>query len=401
MIVLKPYSPEEFIPRSEVELIRGMFRQWTESGGRRMPPKAVLFRGERGFGKTWLSLHFHRAVFKEFDNVESLYIALFPLPPEYLADMKEKEWVVPQTSQYEETCVELMTWICEQYKIEYPRNPTLVEVRRAVVAGLEKEFQQSRFLVLILDSVFETDWQLLEMVEQNVLAPLAELANVMFIMTGRGRPYPWISPSLRVGMKEQMLKDFPIDRLTEQNAKAAELSGGSPLVGAYLVQVDDPVRALDQVANYLLEVIPSSLDRKRLREAFEALCVLDEFREGEMEIMLAAYYRSKEKDMPRDSAAVRDVRDDLLKTYLFRWEGGGFQVDASLKHVLRNYLKYQHPQLWRDLNCAAYKIYIDFARNYKQFEKAYEELAIPFKNALETSNALTECEEAMRDIQAA
>ena len=149
------------------------------------------------------------------------------------------------------------------------------------------------------------------------------------------------------------------------------------------MQADDPIRALDEVADYLLEVIPPSLGRRRLRDAFEAFCVLDEFREGEMETMLKAYYETKRQPMP--PYPIRDVRDDLLKTYLFRWEGGGFRVDTSLRNVFQNYLKYNQPELWQQLNYAAYKIYLSYAEKYTQYRKEYEELAAPYKAVLDTA----------------
>jgi len=411
MIELKPYSRDAFIHRSEVDLIQGKFKQFFESGGRESLPKAILFRGERGFGKTWLCFHLHRTILPQFSNLTSLYIALFPLPEEY--DRGEREWVIPPEPQPEDTCKKLIVWVCDQLAILYPNDPTLLEARRALVGGVEAQFTGGKALVLILDSVFEADWDLLETVEQNFLAPLAELSNVFFIMTGRGRPYPWISPALRIGMKEETLKDFPIEKLieketpkdspreqlAERNKKIEELSGGSPLVSYALLQSDDPVRALDEVAGYLLEVIPPSLERRRVREAFEALCVLDEFREGEMEIMLKAYYEAKKQPMPPNP--IREVRDDLLKTYLFRWEGGGFRVDASLRNVLQQYLKHHQPDLWKQLNCAAYKIYLSYAEKYPQYREEYEELAAPFRKTLATAGALADCERTIQTVQPA
>jgi len=397
MIKLKPYSKDAFIHRPEVDLIQGKFKQFVESGGREAPPKAILFRGERGFGKSWLCFHLHRTILPQFSNLTSLYIALFPLPKEY--DKREREWVISSESKPEDTCKKLMVWICDQLAILYPNDPTLLEARRALVGGVEAQFTGGKVLVLILDSVFEADWDLLETVEQNILAPLAELPNVFFIMTGRGRPYPWISPALRVEMKEETLKDFPIEQLAKGDETIKELSGGSPLVGYALLQSDDSVRALDEVAGYLLDVIPPSLERRRVREAFEALCVLNEFREGEMEVMIQAYYQARGEPVPKKS--IRDLRDDLLKTYLFRWEGGGFRVDASLRNVLQQYLKHHQPDLWQKLNCAAYTIYLSYAEKYQQYRTQYEELANPFKEALAATGALADCERTIQTVQPA
>jgi hypothetical protein len=277
----------------------------------------------------------------------------------------------------------------------------MAEIRSALVTGIERSFKHSRLLVLILDSVFEADWNLLEVIERNLLAPLAELPNVLFIMTGRGMPYPWVSPVLRMGLQEKQLGGIDLEKLGQfktvhapdsvmDTKELADLAGGSPLVGYLLLQDNNSTQTLGRVADYLLEVVPAGLDRKRLREAFEALCVLDEFREGEMEVMLRTYYKIKGEPVP--PVSIRDMRDDLLKTYLFRWEGSGFKVDASLRNVLRSYLKISEKELWQGLNCSAYQIYAGFAQKYPQFQTEYTNLAEPFRANLEATNFWSECE---------
>lgn len=399
MIKLKPYSKESFIHRSEVDLVQGKFKQFVESGGMKLPPKAILFRGERGFGKTWLCFHIHRTVLPEISSsIISLYMALFPLPEEY--DLGKGEWVLPKTGVPEEACRNLVIWICDQLQISYPKEPTLIEARQMLVEGVEAKVKESGALVLILDSVFEADWELLEIVEHNMIAPLAEIPNVFFIMTGRGRSYPWISPALRTAMKEETLGNFPIEQLTKENKTIADLSGGNPLVAYVLLQVDDPVAALDEVVGYLLDVVPpSSIERRYARNAFEALCVLDEFREVEMEKMLEAYYQFKGESIPQKS--IRDLRDDLLKTYLFQWRGGGFRLDISLRNVLRNYLIYHQPDLWIHLNCTAYQIYRLYAQKYSQYRIEYEKLAEPYRKTLNNNGVLAECEKTMATEQLA
>ncbi len=193
------------------------------------------------------------------------------------------------------------------------------------------------------------------------------------MITGRGRPYPWISPALRLGLDEQTLENFPVEKMPGITPHAIEVSGGSPLVAFMLMQTNNS----SEVVDYLLEVVPASLERKRIREAFEALCVLDEFREGEMETLLKTYYEAEEVPMPANS--IREVRDDLIKTYLLRWDGGGFKVDRSLRAVLKDYLQTQKPNLWQALNRAAYGLYTGFAEKYPQYREAYLNLAIPYQ----------------------
>ena len=407
MISLQPYSFDRFVDRdAEIGLVTGILQQLSNTGEQAALNKTILFRGERGYGKTWLSFHLHRTILKT-NNVESLFIALNPLPKEYQNNLADREWAIPGTHQPEAACNLLMQWVCDQLTIRYPKGPNLVEIKKSLVKGVEGKFNQSHFLVLILDSVFEADWNLLEKVENYFLAPLADIPNVLFIMTGRGKPYPWISPALRMGMQEKRMGEFPSKILSKiksssawvSNLKSSELSklaGGSPLVCYLLLQYKDPIQALDAVADYLLEVVSNGSNPKSLRQAFEALCVLDEFRDGEMEVMLKAYYGAKKEPMP--PTTIRELQDELLGTHLFRWEGSGFRVDASLRNVLRNYLKNNQKGLWKHLNCTAYGIYSDFALKYTQYKLDYEKLAEVYRKNLEAIHAWTECQQARQQI---
>lgn len=199
-----------------------------------------------------------------------------------------------------------------------------------------------------------------------------------------------------------VLTELPMDRLAEFKdkfppvtdidiKKLSDLGGRSPLVSYLLLQAQDHLQALDSIADYLLEVAPPGSNHKRIREAFEALCLLDQFREGEMDVMLKEYYRliqtpsSAAPDLALISS--RKIRDELLSTNLFFWEGDGYRIDVSLRTVLRNYLRISQNPLWVGLNRAANEIYTGYAENFPQYKSDYQKLAQTYKDALVEANA--------------
>jgi hypothetical protein len=256
----------------------------------------------------------------------------------------------------------------------------LSEIARWLAQTVEQQFKH-RVLVLILDSVFEADWSLLEQLETYLLAPLAALPHVLIVMTGRGRLYPWASPYLRVEASDRALKPFTPEEVVEQLRRQApdaehraeeivRLGGGHPMSNILLATSATQSEALDTVVDALLSVIPIDDQRQKARAYFEALCLLDGFREDEIPAMLAAYF-----DDPRyetfSTSEVRQVRDLLVKTHLVRWEEGKFILDKSVQHILENLLKMKQPETWRRLHCRAYQLYREWADTYTRFSEYY------------------------------
>ncbi len=409
-MILPPYTKEKFVDRhGEVGLVTDAVRQLQNPGGKQQGPKAIVFRGERGLGKTWLAFHLNRTALNDLKAV-TLYLAFYPLPREYRDDLRENECIVVQDSSTENTCLELMKWVCQKLGIAAPRDASLVEARRALIGGVQPIFTQSKVLVIILDAVYEAAWEFVEAVEENFLAPLADLPNTLFVMTGRGRPYPFVSPIFRTRLVECTVEELPKQNLEDlmrayppvsdlDSERLTALGGGSPLVGYLLLQAHDPVQELDSIVDYLLGAAPPELNRQRLRESFEALSVLEVFRENEMDVIVKEYYRIKSNRPTRPLEAlpvpVRQLRDELLKTNLFYWVDDGFRIDGSLRIVLNNYLKRNQNGLWLGLNCAAYRIYSGYAEKYPRYQSDYEALALPYKNILESARAWEACAAAL------
>ena len=121
---------------------------------------------------------------------------------------------------------------------------------------------------------------------------------------------------------------------------------------------------LDAVARRLLEVIPEER-RDRLRETFDALCVLKNgFRENEMPYLLAELRNTKPEGSEYSISAMRELRDRLMETNLVRWQDKRYVLDEAVRTVFEQHLKLQRPDVWRRLHACAADLYATWAQKY-------------------------------------
>jgi hypothetical protein len=286
---------------------------------------------------------------------------------------------------------------------------------------VRKKLESERDLIicLILDSVFEANRSFLDDLERYLLAALAALPRVLIIMTGRGRPYLWKSPYLRIEREDQSLTPFSLEQVAEQirrslrdisvtanlsdeaieqlAKKVINLGGGYPLTNellarAFVHQVRDRLskgddleqainsatiddKVLEDVASRLLEVIPAQW-RDKLREVLNALCVLkDGFREHEMPYFLAELRNTKPEGLEYTSTAMRGLRDLLLETNLGRWQDTRYVLDEAVRTVLEQLLKLQKREVWQRLHARAANLYEDWAKRYPNSRQYLEQRA--------------------------
>lgn len=398
------YSSDLFTNRETeiafVEKIAGRIGAGT--GSRR---RTIVFHGERGSGKTWLGLHLKQTVLPTTGEVTPLFISLAAAPPGYAPAKGANEWWIEQSlsenPDFEVITRRIVRWVAGKVGASVAPKASLRELAGWLARDVKQTYEK-RILTLILDSVFEADWGLLKMLEQHLLAPLITLPKVLIILAGRGRHYPWKSPYLRVEIEDMHLEHFDLETTENQlklqkpdaeqhAAKIMRLGGGHPLSNVLLAEKPDPSESLDRIANELLDILPEEYEIP-VREYFEALCLLDGFRENEIPHMLAARFDDQTYlDWP-GSQIRSEVRDELKKTGLMRWDDGRFTIDESIRRILESYLEEQQPVIWQRLQCAAYRLYKQWATDFEKFKDYYDQRAAKHAKALEHKNfSVTDC----------
>jgi len=280
---------------------------------------------------------------------------------------------------------------------------TPAEMSRALMERMRRRLQD-RPLTLLVDSVYESDWRLLAALEDYLLGPLAIEPRVLIVMAGRGRPYPWKTPELRLKADFWDLQPFQDEKMTEEQlrrqrpkalekaAKIHELSGGNPLANRLLAEHDDPTLALDQVIQGMLETVAYER-QKIMREYLEALCVLNSFDEDRIPTLLAVYYHDNTY-AAWGYAQARDVRQEIVKWSFARWDEtqGGYVIDELTRSLIERYMKTAEMERWRKLNCAAYRLYENWVQNYPRSKDRWQrELESHANKLIETNFSPENC----------
>jgi len=436
---LPVYKDDLFVNREkEIETVTKALENIARGDAEQV--RTIVFRGERGLGKSWLALHLHRSAIKEKAStripdyrIVSFLISL--TPPLKELQVGEREWYITSNDisqiesgderHYEHLLQELLAWIAKQLDIVRSPYASLRDLSAWLAQDLRKklESEQDLIICLILDSVFEANRGFLDDLERYLLAALAALPRVLIIMTGRGRPYLWKSPYLRLEREDQSLTPFSLEQVADQIGrslhdipeaanlsdeefrqlaeklakKVINLGGGYPLTNELLARAlvdqvlgrspksDDLEQAinsatidnkvLEDVASRLLEVIPAQW-RDKLREVLNALCVLkDGFREHEMPYFLAELRNTKPEGPEYTITAMRGLRDLLLETNLGRWQDARYVLDEAVRTVLEQLLKLQKREVWQRLHARAANLYEDWAKRYPNSRQYLEQRA--------------------------
>jgi len=364
---LPEYTPGRFVNREdEIKLITQKVQALIER--RLVERRTVVFVGECGVGKSWLMDHLQAILPRQFRDLKVLRLDLKAYvdedPTWAVADMIRR--VSIGTSGPGE-CL----------------GPDLATMSRRLMEHLRGILRKS-ILLLLMDHVHESNWNLLPLLEDYLLGPLAAEPRVLIIMTGRGRLYPWKTPELR--LKADFKDLLPFQRPEETQAQLEQqaykalpqapeihtLSQGNPLAN-YLLGTLGVLEGLDRVVEEILEPVPADR-RRQVREYLEALCVLNAFDEERIPEMLATYY-GDDSYRQWTYAQARQVREELIHWAFARWnaDAGGYILDPAVRRLVEEYLKKAQPEKWRALQQTAHDMYTrwaeEFARTRERWQK--------------------------------
>jgi hypothetical protein len=364
-IRLPDYSPDAFVDREdEVGLVIQKAHPLLEN--RAVDRRTIIFIGERGTGKSWLLAHLRKLTELEL-TAFALNLADYATQDPVFAVMD----ILKQFSQ-----------VLGQGQVP---GVTLAEMSRVVMENVRPRLEKQPLLLLV-DWVYESDWKLLAALEDYWLGPLAVEPHVLIVMAGRGRPYPWKTPELRLKAEFHDLSPFrdvdtTAEQLRRQRKEAVDkapqihrLSGGNPLANFLLAAHENPGAALDQVIDGMLETVPSGR-RRSVRQYLEALSVLRSFDEERIPTMLAVYY-SDPSYRGWTHAQARRVREELVRWAFARWDEnqGGYVMDAPTSALIEQYLQDARQSLWKDLHCAAFWLYTSWAEYPRARERWQKEV---------------------------
>jgi len=355
MPLLPAYSATGFIDRvREVTLVRNRLELLLER--RIVEKRTFIFTGQHGIGKTWFLLHLHHEL-RCIRDVRVFYLDLAP----YLKNLP------PQVA-----LLQICTVISHELLAGISNPHTGLDAATDfVIHEIKKSLKTEQVLVILLDTVFEAPGDLLGTLENYLLARLAIEHNVLMVLAGRGREYPWKTPELRLhaefhklelftkaATEQQLLKYVP--NSFNRASEIYQISRGNPKTTLLLATNEDSVAVLDRVIEEMLPPVDQA-ERTLMREHLEALAIPRGFDQGHLPYLLNAYY-SLQKTYPRRE--LRFILDRLLEPGLIYWntEQLTYTLHEAMRNLLLHYLRREKPALWRKLHeccIALYQSWVD------------------------------------------
>jgi len=451
------YAPELFLNRED-EI--GQFNSLVDRTirGTAGIQRVLVFEGERGAGKSWLLQHAHWLA-KQDLGVASYLIRFEPryagdnedLALDVKSGIKTGESIITcelndfekrpeepddhNKTQLKSLLKDIAAYLLSAGLIAEPLptalslDETSLTLTRMLRNGLQSE---GRVFVLLVDSAYEADWSLVSGLEDYVLAPLVALDRVAVVLSGRGRPFPWINSLLRIesmpgallrwaepdpdkpeaAVERQKLFGLLCQLIRKQIGKhpfwdphgvgagifpdpspqQARLDGiwklaqGQPLLTVRLAyetgedSSEDVQESLDQYTlnafaiDEIFELVATD-NRKEFRRYLEALSVLDFFRETEAERVIGKY----DELLARDKTGIsgREILARLQQTYLVRWDRdkAQFFVDDTVRITLSSWMFLARKDDWRKLHEEAQHVYESWAKAYPKHQAYYRQRA--------------------------
>lgn len=363
-----PYNPALFVGRQD-KIDQVLDIVVTLLAGKAPSTRTLIFTGQRGSGKTWLLHHLKKRFEDELkDRVRAIFVDL-------------ENWQT--VAEPEKFVREVMAAFAQQLPAEAGQvteeEKFAVPLRRWtewLVQDVRKWVGQGEIVILLLDSVYETAPETLELLEQSLLAPLAVEKGVLILMAGRGFPPFWHAPELGVYSEELKLEPFAEADSKALLAKASvddpqrirrviELSGGYPylLWALGCAKPEKDTETLKAALDYMLQPV---LKDPETWQRWQSAAVLEVFDEDRLAKLSGS-----------DLAAAKDFLDTLLETNLawYKKERRGYVLDAAIHQVWEQVIRLSNPNDWKALHQQAVQLYLNWAKQFQTTAAIWEERA--------------------------
>lgn len=370
-----PYNPELFVGREDkiksvLTIVTAML------AGETPQTRTLVITGQRGSGKTWFLHHLNKNLKDEFDeHVKTVFLDL-----EQWGTIKDPEQFVR----------EVLAAFAEQLPAQAGRireeEKATVALRRWtewLVQDVRQLTRQGNVLVLLLDSVYETDPDLLERLEDVLLAPLAVEKGVLIVLAGRGIPPFWRSPELGLYSKVETLDPFQEAESLQLLAKARitdpqriqqvlNLSGGYPYLLWQLgrSRPEEDKATLTAALNYMLQPVLKDPQTWQRWKPAAILAVFDEDR-------LANLAGS-------DLSEAKTFLNTLLEANLagYKKNRRGYVLDEAIHQVWEQVVRLSEPETWLALHRQAAELYHNWAAQFERTAETWREEARYHENVL-------------------
>lgn len=364
--------------------------------GETVEQRTIQFEGLRGGGKSWLAFHLQRTELAQRTDVKILLFA-FDVHNDEIKQKDEWHYNICMLkggvgSDPDAFATSILRFACRGLAATDVDNASLEERSTWLVRRI-RESKLGVAFVFIFDSISELDPSLIKKLEHSFLASVAELPNVLVILTGRPPQPLWTSIYLRVKVNSIFLEPLSQPMLTEALKRrypnmgsyiesiaenAFEESKGNP--GAFMrlavTPHDEMAGELGQILDGMLSMYSRGKKRIQARRIVEALSVLMHgFRQEEIITMLDAYAQATGEVLEENES--RTARNILQDGQILSWnfEKQGFVLDDSIRRMAEKYLRIDEPEIWKVLHERAAQMYEAYAAKPSKWKDVYLAIA--------------------------
>lgn len=374
---LPQYSAHGFVNREhELDLVHQRLEALLNR--QRVEKRTFIFTGQHGIGKSWFLLHL-RDLLQRQNGVKVQHLNLGTYPAT----------LAPQA-----VLLQIIAKISDELLSDLTIPYTTPDTAAAyLLTAIRERILRDYVLVILLDTVYESPRPLLAILEDYLLGPLAIENNVLMILAGRGREYPWSTPELRLQAEFHTLPLFS-DKSTaaqlQRHTHAAysraheihAVSLGNPKTTLLLAENEDTIAVLDQV---IWEMLPNDHPELQLiRAHLEALTVVRGFDYSQIPHLFSVYYDQPAlKSLPRRE--LRVILDRLLGPGLIYWNTTklAYTLHEGMRSLIDRYLRQAKPALWGRLHASCIDLYQEWVGAQSTHSSQWQEELAYHRHELE------------------